>query len=290
MLAICGGEADPNIQHLMRASRKLKIAVLPLVFGPSSAPCIHWDVTRNRITFNRGRRRIEAAFIRYDVFTPVRSNATSSESRAHAWFAAVQGWIAGNPQITTFNRSAADGLWKPLQLKVAQACGLAIPRTVISNDTRAIQTWVGRRTAIVKPVGGGEYTQRLHTVIPITEKRRGVAAAPAIVQDELTAPDIRVFGVGARQFVFRIDSAQLDYREDVHSKIELEKRAPPLVLERLRRLASTLQLDFYAADFKTCARTREIMFLEINNAPMFAAFDRVANGDLCGAMLRTLTA
>jgi hypothetical protein len=49
-------------------------------------------------------------------------------------------------------------------------------------------------------------------------------------------------------------------------------------------------LDFGAADFKTCPDTGSYRFLEVNSAPMFAGFDRVAKGCLSAAILEWLRA
>jgi hypothetical protein len=49
-------------------------------------------------------------------------------------------------------------------------------------------------------------------------------------------------------------------------------------------------LDFGAADFKASPETGRPLFLEVNSAPMFAAFDRVAAGALCDAILDWLVA
>lgn len=289
MLLVCGGAADPNIRCLLEAAARKRVPTLPLVFGSTSAISLHWDVNRDRLLLNRRASRVRAAFVRYDVFTPTRAGGPDSDQRSHAWYAAVEGWLSCRRSVARLNQRAASTIWKPQQLHAAIRCGLTVPKTVVSNDTREIRSWIGRNAAIAKPVGGGEYTQRLDTVLAGTEIRNKRAAAPAIVQEELIAPDVRVFGVGASQIAFQIESSMLDYREDQACRIALEPRPPRRLLNALARLARTLKLDFYAADFKTCARTGELLFLEINNAPMFAAFDAVADGALCSAILRTLT-
>jgi len=61
------------------------------------------------------------------------------------------------------------------------------------------------------------------------------------------------------------------------------------MLDGLQRLMDRLKMDFGAADFKAAPTTGELRFLEINNGPMFAAFDKVCDGRLTGQMAEFLT-
>jgi hypothetical protein len=101
-------------------------------------------------------------------------------------------------------------------------------------------------------------------------------------------PDLRVYRVGEAWFAFELRSEKLDYRVDADVKITA--LTPPSDLTRpLGRLMEHLGLDFGAADFKHCPETGDYRFLEVNSAPMFSAFDRVASGALSGAILDWLT-
>jgi hypothetical protein len=49
-----------------------------------------------------------------------------------------------------------------------------------------------------------------------------------------------------------------------------------------------LGMDFGAADLKTSTASGDLVFLELNTAPMFARFDFETDGALCRAMVRCL--
>ena len=60
---------------------------------------------------------------------------------------------------------------------------------------------------------------------------------------------------------------------------------PSAIANRLVRLCDRIGLDFAAADFMRDPTSGELVFLEVNSQPMFAAFDLVAGGRLCDAIL-----
>jgi len=116
-----------------------------------------------------------------------------------------------------------------------------------------------------------------------------VAAAPAIVQKRLIAPEIRIYVIGHSAFAFEVRSVSLDYRVNQDAELVLLQSVPP-ELAMLRKLMSRLGMDFGAADFKTDPETGQLVFLELNTSPMFARFDQVSGGKVCAAIIRELTA
>jgi D-alanine-D-alanine ligase-like ATP-grasp enzyme len=117
-----------------------------------------------------------------------------------------------------------------------------------------------------------------------------VAASPAIVQQRLEPPELRVYVVGRRLFGFRVISTELDYRASNQTRVEPEPSLPAALGHALLALAERLGLDWAAADLKTDRESGELCFLEINSAPMFVAFDRAGDGALGDALLDWLTA
>jgi hypothetical protein len=93
---------------------------------------------------------------------------------------------------------------KPQQLAFAKQFGLSIPRTIVSNDFKAISSLQTEATAyvtsstmattatsddirnaarcIVKPINGGGYCQPLDLVMSKVGVKNGVTASPAICQ------------------------------------------------------------------------------------------------------------
>lgn len=163
-----------------------------------------------------------------------------------------------------------------------------MPPTLIGNR-------IDRLTAfrpgpkVVKPVAGGDHCRPLVEVLAETPERDGVAPAPAIVQPALVPPERRVFVIGDRLLGFDVASAALDYRSDPATAVTAWEEVPTALAAGLRRLAGALELDFAAADFKTCPESGRLLFLEINTGPMFAAFDRAAGGAVADALADLLT-
>jgi glutathione synthase/RimK-type ligase-like ATP-grasp enzyme len=140
---------------------------------------------------------------------------------------------------------------------------------------------------IAKPVAGGDYCYSLAEALAKTDLRRGLAASPAIVQQRLAPPEVRIYVIGQSAFAFEVRSNSLDYRVNQDAEVILLPQVPP-ELSQLQQLMSQLGLDFGAADFKTDPDTGHLVFLELNTSPMFARFDHASQGQVCEAMLKEL--
>ncbi|HLL99763.1 MAG TPA: hypothetical protein VK400_01805, partial [Pyrinomonadaceae bacterium] len=177
----------------------------------------------------------------------------------------------------------------PLVLNLAQSFGLKIPDTVVTNDFSYLAQFEKNRRLVAKPVNGGGYCRSFEEVRRQTElKNETTAAAPAIVQNRLVAPEIRIYAVGKSFFAFEITSEELDYRTTPKARIEYIENFSGELTGGLQKLLDALGLDFAAADFKTCPETGEPVFLEVNTSPMFAAFDSASKGSLSDSMLKFL--
>src|SRR5690349_13904422 len=169
----------------------------------------------------------------------------------------------------------------------ARCLGLDVPDSIVTNEPsrhggNAEQDW------IVKPIDGGEYTRTLADALSDTRWTGQGGQEPTIMQRRLV-PDLRIYRIGDRWFAFALQSSKLDYRATRDVTIE-PVPAPTEPIRPLGRLMDEVSLDFGAADFKTCPETGCYQFLEVNSAPMFAAFDRVAKGCLSSAILEWLRA
>jgi hypothetical protein len=155
---------------------------------------------------------------------------------------------------------------------------------MITNRLEDLQEVMATGPAIAKPVTGGGYCQRLSAIINSVKPEHGTLAAPAIVQPELAQPELRVYSISGCMLAFRVISDALDYRSSPDWRLELVERVPKRLTSGLQKLMRSLDLDFAAADFKACPATGELLFLEINSAPMFAAFDRVSSNAISRAI------
>jgi hypothetical protein len=288
-LLIAGGDADPNITALLAAAARSGVSCQKLLIGKSSHPSLTWDVGSGQLFLEGAPLQCSAAFIRHDVFTALKDGQASSQYRALAWHTAITGWLGANPEIFIFNRRNLNHVTnKPLVLKLAQECGLAVPRTLITNDRGRLERFLSESDAVVKPINGGGYCEPLADVLERTPVKDDRVAAPAIVQHRLTQPEVRIYAVGGRYFAFNVVSPELDYRATQDCRVEAIDAPPAELTNGLGKLLGKLGLDFAAADFKSCADTRRLLFLEVNTGPMFAAFDKAADGKLCDAMIDSL--
>ena len=287
-LLIVGGDTDPNITALLSAADRGGVSYQKLLVGKSSHPSLAWDIKSGDLLLEGERLQCAAAFVRHDVFTALEDGQASSQYRAMAWYTAVAGWLGAHPEVSIFNRRNLNHVTnKPLVLKLAQDSGLPIPRTLITNDRQRLADFLPEQSGVVKPINGGGYCEPLAEVLEHTAVKYGRAAAPAIVQDRLVPPEIRIYIIGNRYFAFNMISPELDYRSTQNCRVE-PTEVPPDLTDRYGKLLMKLGLDFAAADFKTCPETGQLLFLEVNTGPMFAGFDRASNGKLCDAMIETL--
>ena len=282
---MAGGDADPNLASLLRLLEAERVPHLAILAGASTHPRLSWDLERDALRFNGRTIAPPALFIRHDVFTNLEDNRPQSAARAYAWFAAVAGWAQAHATVRILNRHHSWQLLKPQQLVMARAAGLAVPSTRITNDLASLGDGRG---LVVKPVTGGDYCQPLEPVLARTEQRNGAAASPAIVQERLVPPELRVYRVGRRFLSFEIASDALDYRATQNVRVTPAKNDRTLV-SRLRKVMNAMRLDFGAADFKTSPKTGQLQFLEVNSSPMFAAFDAVSGDAVSRAIVAALT-
>jgi hypothetical protein len=141
LLTLCDiGDADPNILMLLRAlKRHTYYRVYPLLVGSHHDPSLIWDIDADTLTINGHTMVPAACFIRYDVFTAMRDSRPEVADRAAAWHTALLGWVLSHDECRTFNRVSLRTLCnKPQQLAYAKQFGLAIPRTIVTNDCKAI--------------------------------------------------------------------------------------------------------------------------------------------------------
>jgi hypothetical protein len=290
-LLIAGGEKDPNVQSLLRRARERGLPFLELLTGPDGNPRLVWDVQADTLLLDGREVRPGAGFMRYDVFHAMQDKRPEVSFRAQAWYTTLHGWLLAHDDARMMNRGYAGQVNKPFMLSVAAACGLRIPRTLITNDLDGLERIDGAGEMIAKPVPGGGYTQMVGELLKTTPRRDGKSAAPAFVQQRLVAPEVRIYGIGGRFIPFEVISEQLDYRVDDATRVEPRpaESIDPELIASLARLMDRLGMEYGASDFKTDAQTGELVFLEINSGPMFVAFDRASGYAVSDAILDFLT-
>jgi hypothetical protein len=255
-----------------------------LLAGASSHPVLTWDLERDALTVDGHALAPRAMFLRHDVFTSMADGRHESASRAYAWYTTLLSWAAAHPRVRLLNRHHTAFVLKPQQLLAARAAGLSIPSTLVTNDAALLDTLDDR---VVKPVAGGDYCQPLSDVLPHAPRRGNALAAPAIVQERLVPPELRVYRVGDRFLSYHIIADALDYRTTPDARVERARNDPRLIA-KLAKFMDAQHLEFGAADFKMQPKTRRMLFLEVNSGPMFAAFDAASEGAVSRAITRWL--
>jgi hypothetical protein len=287
VLLVCGGEADPNIQRFIQVAAA-DVSCMPLLIGANTNPELHWDLERSMLCVDGRVIKPCAAFMRADVFGGFEDPRPEVGFRAYGWHTTLDGFVRSDPRIRMFNRRHDAGFSKPVQLSVAKKLGLKIPATLITNSEVALKT--AAQGTVVKPVNGGDFCQDLKEVVERTVFKSGRAATPAIVQERLRSPDLRVFRVGAHFQSFKLQTDALDYRTRNDVKVSASPNPDEALLRRLEKLTDAAGLDFAAVDLKRAPTNDEWVFLEVNSGPMFAAFDVAAKGRLVSRMVQHLVA
>jgi len=288
---VAGGDCDPNLDALITCFKARGIACRALLVGAQTHPRLTWDVVQDTLNIDGEPWCPAALFLRHDVFTSLIERRPAPGQRAMAWFTTLSGWALGHPEVKLLNRESALQITnKPHVLFLAQRAGLEVPATLISNDHAFLSGEVRGRQLIVKPVNGGDYARELEPVLESAPVKGTSLAGPAIVQARLEPPEVRIYGIGDRFFVFRLEADALDYRTTADCRVVAGTTGdvPASLLAGLSTLMQHLRLDFGAADFKTCPQSGRLLFLEINDGPMFVAFDQACDGALTHAIADVL--
>lgn len=289
MILIAGGSRDPNLTRLREEAGRSEIVTEALLFG-HRWPAVSWDMARDELVADGRRLSPSAIFFRHDVFGSMADERPQVAAAALAWYGLLEGWTAAHPACRSLNANARARLNKPLALRVARDAGLAVPSTVVSSDVARIEEAAQRFALVGKPVVGGEYCRPMPEVLE-SRDADWLRATPLIVQERLEPPEVRIYRVGESVLPFVVEAPALDYRTSAECVVRPLGRdaLAAHVVEGFGRLTEELGLDFAAADFKSCPRSGELLFLEVNTQPMFAAFDAASGGSVSRAILEHLT-
>jgi hypothetical protein len=283
MLLISGGDQDPNVHSFLDECAAQDLTGLVALIGEESVPALTWDIESDRLILDGAEISPAAVWMRLDVFSAIQDQHASV--RANVWYETLRGWAMAHDKVRFLNRHYR-GMNKLVSLRYAIEAGLKIPETLITNQF-ALFDHLETDNYISKPVIGGSYTQILSNYTEQAQKKDDLATYPITVQPKLIQPEMRIFGIGNTFLGFWVRSEALDYRTESATTVHVAT-PPPHLVTGLRTLMQRLHLDFTAADFKTDANTGELLFLEVNSSPMFAAFDAVSDSAVSKAILSWL--
>src|SRR5262245_37812786 len=218
-LLVAGGCEDPNLAVLADSAHRNDVELVDLRLPLLESPAFCWNPEEGAPRFSGKEITATGAFIRHDVFGGMKDPRPEVSARASAWYQTLMGWLLSEPRIRMLNRHMSlASMNKPAALVCAREAGLRIPSTWITNQPGKLagDRW---ESMIAKPVLGGDYCYSLSEALAKTDLRNGVAAMPAIVQNRLIAPEVRIYVIGRSALAFEVRSRSLDYR--VHQDAEL---------------------------------------------------------------------
>ncbi len=176
---------------------------------------------------------------------------------------------------------------KPLQLKLARALGMDVPRTLMTNDPEAVRAFAascpgGIITKMMASfaVYDAEGREQVVFTTPLTpeqlEDLSGLDLCPMTFQERLVKRvELRVTVVGDRVMAAAIDSQALpmareDWRREGVALLDAWKpyALPEALRVRILRLMDALGLNYGAFDFVVTPEGRHV-FLEVNPAGEF---------------------
>lgn len=186
---------------------------------------------------------------------------------------------------------------KPLQLKVARACGLDVPATCMTNDPVAARAFVDRLgpgRVIYKAFAGTERDWRETRMMDDARAADlgAVRFAPMILQAFVACRyDVRLTIVGDEMHAAAIHSQEtgypLDFRMDVLSTRMTPVDVPARVRAGLLRLMRELRLVYGAVDFRVTP-DGDWVFLEINPAGQWLFVEDATGQPIARALARHL--
>ncbi|MGH3773289.1 MAG: ATP-grasp ribosomal peptide maturase [Pseudonocardiaceae bacterium] len=190
--------------------------------------------------------------------------------------------------------------YKPVQLRQAVACGLRVPRTLITNDPQTAQVFVSDvGHAVYKPFGGagisdGDGFRHVFTTKVTADQCAdpNVSRTMHLFQEWVPKEyEVRLTVVDGRFFAARIDAtseaARVDWRSDYQSISYAVTETPGAVRSQVNALLDALGLRFAALDFIVAPDGRW-WFLECNPNGQWAWIEEETGIPITGALADAL--
>lgn len=284
-LLLIGGNKDFNITRFAYFLRENNIPSEIIRYQIGNPVDLTLDVNNLELRINGKVSNHHAVFFRYDYFEHAENK--SKDSLYHdsiSIFETLRQYILMREDIKVFSRSCLNNrTTKLVNLQKAKQVGFTIPKTLVSSNIFDLRNFVDNIDAIQKPIDGGAYT-----TLCDREKfklYKDDFTRPYLVQECLQQPEIRIYSIGEKVFPFKIIYDGIDYRANNPADIKvIPTEVSDDIIEKYIKLTKMLGLEYTASDFMT-GENGELMFLEINNAPMFARVDEAVNGQICQAFV-----
>lgn len=264
MILIAGGSTDPNIDALQNALAFRGYSFRRL--NTNEHPVL-WDMNSDALYASTHEINFNVLLSRADVFSFDFANDIKERQTSYIWHDVLT-QCAHNRGIKHLNDGCAfRSVTKMYNFMAAKRHGFDVPETYVT-DRIDLANYVDRTKYIVKPVRGGDYATDLDEIeYPFVN-------GPAFVQEKLNTPDMRIYRIGDTFVAFKLYSQSIDYRvkQDVQIEYVSDEDAYSEFIESYKKLSDELKLEYSCIDLKK-GNDEKFYFLEINTAPMFAAFD-----------------
>lgn len=232
---------------------------------------------------------------------PPEADARLDEARAD--FAVRQAWEALAGLAATLRVRWVNDPWreaaaarKPLQLERAGAAGLAVPRTLVTNDPAAARAFLrahAARRTVRKTLDATPWDWRPTRLVGpgSASGPAGVRLAPAVLQEYVPGVDVRVTVVGGALFAAAIDARATSSPEDFRPVLDAARvepcDLPREVARRVRALVASLGLRYAAVDLRR-RDDGEHVFLEANPSGQWLFVERRTGQPITAAVARLL--
>jgi glutathione synthase/RimK-type ligase-like ATP-grasp enzyme len=206
------------------------------------------------------------------------------------WLLSDAAWINNPVNDETASRKA-------YQLKMATACGLTIPRTLITNDPKKAVEFIhtqGQGNVIYKSFSATEQAWRETRLVKQEELENieSVKYAPVIFQECIHADiDLRVTIIGDNIFPAAIHSKdtsyKYDFRMNYHECKIVQHPLPDKLNKQLLRFMKEMGITYGAVDLRL-RPTGEYVFLEVNTAGQWLFMEQPTGMPITQTLVRTL--
>jgi ATP-grasp ribosomal peptide maturase len=219
----------------------------------------------------------------------------------------VGGALLALPDVLWVNRPdlAATAVYRPLQWVIAARCGMAVPRSLVTNDPVAVRRFAERsRTGVVvKPLTANllyeDNTYKMGWTRKLTADDlgdlRGIDVTAHLIQDWVEKIwECRAVVVGDEVFAVAIhagsESARVDWRSDYAALSYEVIDLPSVVVKSLRLIMKELGLVYGAFDLLVSndGGSEVFWFLEINPGGQYGFLEGATGVPITASLARFL--
>jgi glutathione synthase/RimK-type ligase-like ATP-grasp enzyme len=212
------------------------------------------------------------------------ARAAALDEAMLCWSETTHAFLVNRPSSMASNNS------KPYQLRVIHDHGFAVPETLLTTDTAALEEfWECHGEVIYKSISG--VRSIVGRLTPAHRARFAqLSSCPTQFQQWIAGTDFRVHVVGTDVFATEIESSAIDYRypscDGELPRLRAVDISPDLA-HRCVRLAGALGLPFAGIDLRRTPAGEWYCF-EVNPSPGFTFYAEATGQPIAGAVASLL--